>query len=56
MAKFLEDGVEMDTSSMTTEELKEFIDKYQQVVDVLTHELRVRKMCEHKHQYNTYSD
>lgn len=56
MAKFLEDGVEMDTSSMTKEKLKEFIDKHQQVVDVLTHELRVRKMCEHKHQYNTYSN
>ncbi|MGN1297450.1 MAG: hypothetical protein ACI4VH_03340 [Clostridia bacterium] len=53
MAKFLEGGVEMDTSSMTTEKLKEFIDKHQQIVDALTHEFCVRKMCEHKHRYKT---
>ena len=49
MAKFLEGSVEVDTSSMTTEELKEFIDKHQQVVDTLTHTIRLRKICEQKH-------
>ena len=36
MAKFLEDGVEMDTSSMTTEKLKAFIDKDVQAVNKYT--------------------
>jgi hypothetical protein len=52
MAKFLENSVEIDTSSMSTEELKEFRDNLQQVVDVLTHELRTRKIREHKHKTN----
>lgn len=56
MAKFLEGNVEIDTSSMTTEELKKLTDKYQRIVDTLKHEFCVRKMCEHKHQYSPSSD
>lgn len=53
MAKFLEVSVKVDTSSMTTEELEQCRNKLLTVVDSLTHEIRVRKMCECKHQYST---
>lgn len=53
MSNFLENSVKINTSSMTTEELEQFRNKLLDVVDTLTHEIRVRKMCEHKHRYNT---
>lgn len=51
MAKFLEGSVKVDTSSMTTEELEQFRNNLLRVVDSFTHEIRVRKVCAHKHQY-----
>lgn len=48
MTKLFEDIDKLDTSSMTTEELKEFIDNLQHIVDILTHKFRKRKICEHK--------
>ena len=42
-------GVKIDTSEMTLEELIESRDELQKVLDTLTHEIRSRKICEHKH-------
>ena len=49
MAEILKDASKIDTSSMTTEELINHRNAYQQVVDTLTHTIRLRKICEQKH-------
>lgn len=46
MAEILKDASKIDTSSMTTEELINLRNAYQQVVDTLTHTIRLRKICE----------
>ena len=47
--EILKDASKIDTSSMTTKELINFRNAYQQVVDTLTHTIRLRKICEQKH-------
>lgn len=49
MVEILKDASKIDTSSMTTKELIDFRNAYQQVVDTLTHTIRLRKICEQKH-------
>ena len=49
MVEILKDASKIDTSSMTTEELINLRNAYQQVVDTLTHTIRLRKICEQKH-------
>ena len=49
MAEILKDASKIDTSSMTTEELINHRNAYQQVVDTLTHTIGLRKICEQKH-------
>ena len=49
MAKFFDGSVKIDISSMTTEELIKYRNNLQLIVDQLTHDIRIRKMCEHKH-------
>lgn len=49
MAEISKDASKIDTSSMTTEELINLRNAYQQVVDKLTHTICSRKICEQKH-------
>ena len=49
MAEISKDASKIDTSSMTTEELINLRNAYQQVVDKLTYTIRLRKICEQKH-------
>lgn len=49
MVEILKDASKIDTSSMTTEELINLRNAYQQVVDTLTHTIRLQKICEQKH-------
>ena len=47
--EFLEGTIKIDPSSMTIEELIENRNKYQKIVDILSHEITIRKICEHKY-------
>lgn len=49
MAELLKDVSKIDTSAMTTEELINLRNIYQQAVDKLTYTIRSRKICEQKH-------
>ncbi len=47
--EFFGGTIKIDTSSMTIEELIENRNEYQKIADVLSHEITMRKICEHKH-------
>lgn len=48
-SEILRGNIDIDTSSMTTEELELLVNELRQVFDSLFHTLKMRKIVEHKH-------